>query len=84
MIKKFPDVPFNKIAPREGEIELFVSEVDEGKSYVEIENQGAYEQIAPGDSLTWKVKWYLRELPEGIKVKIGSPSLVKYVRKLIK
>src|SRR5690606_41189428 len=62
LIKKFTDVPLAKNAPSEGEIELFASEVKSGEGYVEIEHQGAYEILAPGDSLTWEVVWYLREL----------------------
>ncbi len=83
LVKKFPDVPFEKNAPKEGEIELYASPVVSGKSYVEIEHQGPYEQLRPGESLTWEVTWYLRKLPSTIKAEPGNPGLVDYVRKLI-
>jgi hypothetical protein len=82
-VKQFPIVPIKKIAPNEAEVELYTSPVKPGESYVEMETQGAYEQLAPGDSLKWKVKWYIRKLPDSIKVETGNSSLVAYVRDLI-
>lgn len=84
LIKKFPDVPLKKNAPKEGEIELFASEIKSEKGYVEIEHQGPYEMLAPGDSLTWEVHWYLRELPDGLEATPGNNLLVDYVRTVIK
>lgn len=84
LIKTFPDVPLEKNAPKEGEIELFVSDVKPGKSYQEIEHQGNYTQLSPGDSLIWEVTWYLRELPEDLDVTSGNNLLVDYVRSVIK
>lgn len=84
LIKKFTDVPLAKNAPSEGEIELFASEVKSGEGYVEIEHQGAYEILAPGDSLTWEVVWYLRELPSEVEGTPGNNLLVDYVRTVIK
>ncbi|WP_018613438.1 DUF4380 domain-containing protein [Segetibacter koreensis] len=84
LVKKFPDIPLEKNAPKEGEIELFASPVEPGKSYVEIEHQGAYEELQPEASLIWIVTWYLRKLPAGIKPEAGNTSLLSYVRKLVK
>jgi len=84
LIKKFTDIPFEKSAPKEGEIELFASPVIAGKSYVEMENQGAYEELPPGASSTWTVAWYLRRLPADMKAEAGNNLLVDYVRKLIR
>ena len=82
-IKKFPDLPFEMNAPEEGEIELYASPVIKGKGYVELEQQGAYVALHPGESLTWKVKWYIRELPISLPVQAGDNSLVTYVRRLL-
>jgi hypothetical protein len=83
-VKKFPDVPLKKIAPGEGDVQIFATSSSKmNRNYVEIEPEGPYEQLAPADSLTWKVRWYLRKLPESIKVEIGNSSLVTYVRNLV-
>ena len=84
LVKKFPNISLEKNAPKEGEVELYASPVAPGKSYVEIEHQGAYEELPPGASSTWEVTWYLRKLPTGIKAGAGSPSLTSYARKLVK
>ena len=84
LIKKFQDIPLSENAPEEGEIELFASDVKPGKSYVEIEHQGAYTELAPGDSLTWEVVWYLRRLPDSLEVAPGNNLLVDYAKSVIK
>ena len=84
LIKKFDDLPYEKAAPAEGEIELYTSPIVQNKGYVEIENQGAYVELEPGKSSTWKVNWYLKKLPPEIKAQAGNPKLVSYVRSLIK
>ena len=84
LIKKFPAIPFEKIAPKEGEVEWYASPVALGKSYVEIEHQGAYEQIQPGESTSWQVEWFLRILPSNIKSSAENAELVNYVRQVIK
>lgn len=84
LIKRFQDVPFDRIAPKEGEIELYTSPIVQNQGYVEIENQGAYEELEVGQSSTWEVNWYLKRLPAEIEAKAGNPKLVSYVRSLIK
>ena len=79
-IKKFSDISAKKAAPSESEIEIYA---DPGKSYVEIEQQGAYEQLQPGESLTWEVIWFLRKIPATINREAGSSALVSYVRKIV-
>lgn len=56
-IKKFQDIDKTQPAPRENEIQIYVNK---GKTYIEIEDQGAYTTLQPGESLSWTVKWYLR------------------------
>jgi hypothetical protein len=79
-VKAFPDVPREKQAPGEAEIEVYVH--DSGR-FVEVEQQGPYEEIAPGSRSRWAVRWFLRELPRDIEVKPGSAPLLDYVRKLV-
>ncbi len=79
-IKKIPVIESNKIAPEEKNIELYVNK---GKTYIEMENQGAYHKLNPGDSLVYSVTWYARQLPSGVIVNIGSQSLLNYARSII-
>ena len=83
LIQKFADLPFDKSAPKEGEVEWYASPVAPGKSYVEVEHQGPYTHLQAGDSLTWKSEWFLRKLPANIKPEIGNAQLLDYVRKVI-
>ena len=76
LIKRFQDQPASAAAPGEAEIELYVNA---GHDYVEVENQGAYASIAPGQTLTWKVVWYVRRLPAGVASNVGSADLVAFV-----
>jgi len=80
LIKSFDDVPSNLQAPGEGEIELYANP---DRSYIEIEQQGSYLEVKPGQKYEWKVKWILRRLPDSIKAEPGSPELIAYVRSLI-
>jgi len=81
LIKKFVDVTLEKTAPGEGEIEFYANP---DKSYIEIEQQGEYTLLAPGASLSWEVKWYLRTLPSNAKAEIGNKELVTYIRSIAK
>jgi hypothetical protein len=79
-LRKFDDVPSNKQAPGEKEIELYFAG---HSSYIELEIQSQYTLIAPKDSLVWDVKWFLRKLPIEVSGNLGSESLVEYARNLI-
>lgn len=69
-IKKFQDIDSTQPAPRANEIQIYVNK---GKTYVEIENQGAYTVLQPGESLSWTVKWYLQPYDGG---SVASDELV--------
>lgn len=57
LVKKFPDLGRrSRPAPGEAEIQVYVNI---GRTYIELEGQGDYRQVAPGESLTWTVRWYL-------------------------
>jgi len=80
LVKSFPGISAAKAAPGEAEIELYT---DPGRTYVEVENQGAYAKLEPGAAMTWPVAWFLRKLDARIPVKPGSVELLAFVRKLI-
>jgi hypothetical protein len=78
-IKRFADIPPGQTAPGQEEIEVYANKE---RTYVELENQGAYVSLAPQDSLTWTVKWYVRVLPEDIPAVPGD-ALVNRVRQVL-
>jgi hypothetical protein len=80
-IKKFPVIKSDQTAPGEKNVELYVNKE---KTYLELENQGAYEKLITGDSLLYEVKWYARRLPAGLKVEIGNQALLNYIRSVVK
>ena len=55
-VKKFQDLRAGQAAPAEAEIQVYANP---GKTFVEIEEQGAYTTLQPGASLDWTVRWYL-------------------------
>ncbi len=79
MIKKFADIAPGEPAPGEAEIQIYVNS---GKTYIELESQGAYKEIAAGESLSWTVDWYLMPLDQAKAV--PSAALLKTVNKAIK
>ena len=78
LVKKFPDLKPSQPAPAEAEIQVYVNQ---GTSFIELESQGAYSEIAPGESLNYSVKWYL--VPSQGKG-VPSKKLLKTVNKLVK
>jgi hypothetical protein len=77
-IKTFSSISLDQQAPGEGQIEIYAS-----RSYVEVEQQGAFTELSPGENLSWKVQWYLRKLPLSMKAVVGSQELADFVRKTI-
>ena len=56
MTKRFQDIAPEDAAPGEAEIQVYI---DARKSFVEIEAQGPYTELQPGEKLDWTVRWYL-------------------------
>lgn len=79
-VKAFGDIPPTQAAPSEAEIELYS---DPTHSYIEVENQGALTRLAAGASLTWTVRWFLRELDASVPVEMGGAALLSTVRALV-
>ena len=77
-IKTFEDTTPDVAAPGEGEIEIYAT-----PEYEEVEQQGAFSEIAPGQSTIWTVNWYLRKLQEDIRIGSGSESLIRFVQSVI-
>jgi hypothetical protein len=80
LVKAFGDTTPAQAAPSETEIELYA---DPTHSYIEVENQGALTSLAAGASLTWTVRWFLRELDTSVVLEPGSADLLGTVRALV-
>ena len=78
LIKKFQDLKPSEPAPDEAEVQIYVNR---GKTYIELESQGAYTELKPGESLDWTVRWYLLQDETPVK---PSKALVKKVIKAVK
>ena len=74
LIKKFDDLKAGEPAPDEAEIQVYVNR---GKTYIELESQGAYKTLKPNEELNWTVRWYLKPISSEIA---PSKALLKQVR----
>ena len=77
-VKKFENLKPSQPAPAEAEIQIYVNT---GKTFVEIEEQGAYTTLEAGDELDWTVRWYL--VPQNLPAE-PSKALLKKAKKLVK
>lgn len=79
-IKKFPMINPIEAAPWEKNVEIYVNK---DNTYLELENQGVYENLPSGGSLTYDVKWYARQLSRDYKPEVGDMDLVNFVREVV-
>ena len=78
LVKGFEDIDGTQPAPKEAEIQVYVNA---GKTFIELEAQGPYTSLKPGEALNWTVRWYL--LPfDGDAV--PSKALIDFVNTVIK
>lgn len=80
LLMVFPDIAQSQAAPQEAEIEIYT---EPSQALMEIEHQGAYASIAAGDSLSYTIRWYLRQLPAGAQKAVGNAGLTAYVQALL-
>jgi hypothetical protein len=78
LVKKFQDLKQGEPAPGEAEIQVYVNR---GKTYIELESQGAYTELQPGAELQWTVRWYLIPVKEAAQ---PSASILRQVKQLVK
>ena len=72
LLKKFEDLEPSQPAPDEAEIQVYVNR---GKTYIELESQGAYTELQPGERLSWTVHWQL--VPCDLDAKPSAELLAK-------
>ena len=56
LLKTFDDLTPSQPAPGEAEIQVYMNR---GKTFIELEAQGAYTTLQPHEQLSWTVRWYL-------------------------
>lgn len=79
-VKTFDDVSPEEIAQGQGNIEVYVSKEFE---YIELENHGKYTLLQPGESMKYKVNWYISSLPNSITSDEYSEALIDHVRTIV-
>ena len=57
LLKRFENLKPGQPAPDEAEIQVYVNR---GKTYIELESQGAYTTLQPNEKVDWTVRWYLK------------------------
>lgn len=74
LLKKFDDLTASQPAPGEAEIQVYMNR---GKTFIELEAQGAYTTLKPHEQLNWTVRWYLRPVEGNAQ---PSSELLQMVR----
>lgn len=77
LLKRFDDLDASQPTPDEAEIQVYVNR---GKTYIELESQGAYTTLQPKEELNWTVRWYLLPVKGAAE---PSAQLKKIVRNII-
>ena len=78
LLKEFDDLKAGQPAPGEAEIQVYINR---GKTYVELESQGAYTTLQPGESLSWSVRWSVMECNDAPPSKKIARKVGKIVSK---
>jgi len=63
LVKRFQDLAPGQPAPGEAEVQVYVNR---GRTFIELESQGAYTLLPPGEALRWTVCWQLMPVEKGI------------------
>jgi hypothetical protein len=79
VLRIFPDIEPDQMAPRQAELELFFGLE---RDYIEVENQGPYRALEPGEALTYHVEWRIASLPPGIPADRLTPELVDLIEQM--
>lgn len=82
LIKEFQPVDSMDVAPGEAEVEIY-GHGDAENPYIEMEQQGAYQTIAPMAQVNWLVTWHLHRLSPSVEVAVGSKDLPEIVKEVL-
>lgn len=76
-LKIYPRISAGQMASGEGDIELYLSEQS---PYLELEVQSAAQSLAAAEALDWRTHWLAVQIPPEVTVKLGSATLMQFVR----
>ncbi|MEY4588139.1 MAG: hypothetical protein RL497_215 [Pseudomonadota bacterium] len=82
LLKRFAKVPTKNEAPGEAEIEIY-AHGDAAQPYIEVEQQGIYQTLAPGQSAVWTVQWDLLPAPETLLKPLQPAKLAAWIQATI-
>jgi hypothetical protein len=78
-VKSFVDADDASLPTNQAEIQLWTSGTAKTK-LIEVEEQGAEQELSPGESLTWTVRWSVCELASDVELSAGSAELAALAR----
>lgn len=78
-VKSFADAADEDLPTNQAEIQLWTSGTANPK-LLEMEQQGAEQALAPGESLSWTVHWSACEVPSSVELAAGSDALTALAR----
>lgn len=79
-LRVFPDLTVDQMAPRQAELELFFSAE---RDYIELENQGAYQELPPAGELRYAVQWRFARIDPQLPTDRLTPELVAVIEGLL-
>jgi hypothetical protein len=79
LVKSFVDAPDESLPPNQAEIQLWTSGTANPK-LIEVEQQGALQELLPGAALSWTVHWSACELPSSMVLSAGNATLAALAR----
>ncbi len=83
LVKAFDPPRRELVAPNEASIEIYASpQHTPAEAYVELENQGEFQEIPAGSSISWRSTWYLRALSKDLPL-APAATLVDLVRRTL-
>ena len=75
LLKTFDDLQSSQPAPGEAEIQVYMNR---GKTFIELECQGAYTTLKPHEELSWTVRWYLLPVKGNAEPHVAGGRAVEF------
>lgn len=79
VLRQFPDLRIDQAAPRQAELELYF---DLERDYIELENQGDFRMLAPGESLQYATRWRFAATDPAMAPERVTPELIEAIEDL--
>jgi hypothetical protein len=79
-VKSFVDAEDASLPENQAEIQLWTSGSNAKPKLIEVEQQGALQELEPGEALSWTVRWSACELASSVALAAGSVELAALAR----